>query len=90
MKKFRPTLELNYRVLSGGSLKRSFVEMVRTDHVIVSMDFELVNHNLNLIKPANILAWAMNCWQQLSDIPIPPTERLVHKTRGLCALALVA
>ena len=38
-----------------------------TDRVIVSMDFMLTNHNLNLIGPANILAWATNCWQH--DVP---------------------
>ena len=35
------------------------------------MDFVLINHNLNLIGPANILTWAMNCWQQLTNVPSP-------------------
>ena len=32
-----------------------------SDHVIVFMDLVLISHNLNLIGPASILAWAMNC-----------------------------
>ena len=50
-------------------------------HVIISMDFVLINNHLNLIGPANIPAWATNCWQQLPDIPFPPTESLVHETK---------
>ena len=34
-----------------------------TDHVIITMDFMLINHNLNLIDSVNILAVATDCWQ---------------------------
>ena len=61
-----------FKTAHGGNMLPIFLQILTkhsfmiADHVMVSLDFLLINLNLNLIglaAPASIFAWAMDYWQ---------------------------